>query len=389
MSSMPLIPFVSLPRKKWENDRQERKSRLYLPGISTNITEKSSNSSNQSLPTRYRYYRRKLFEENIENHSNLNDLTDENSEKPTFDLLQHLADLLPGEAINGRKPLKEADRTHLSSLKPPPKKRFFLSPILLYEGISKLIQKRKLQQQKIRKDPTIIEYESSIEKHDRYKQISWIIIQLQDEIDNFYITIRGLMLEMNLSYDLEEEILSIKQKIVVGQSLELTRLLSSQSGRPMSQAYVLREHIASASATLNAAVAMTANAAILPIEFGDEEDDIFKPTGSALIRRRRPLSTPLGNPNPATPLGNPNPATPLANRPIATPATSRSVASTSRIPPSSRYPSTPLATTRDVSTPIRTGRTSFILPNGGGSALPTPISTPSHKCFYRSKCYSA
>lgn len=144
--ALPMIPFTKVPPKIWKS-RQEKKNRLDLNGP-------------------FHFNRPPTPEDEIESNS------DSSSE---YDLLEHLASLLPGEVVDGKKPPKTANASHLDALqkiKPEPK-RSYLSKITGFLGEQRALERER------RKHHVIREYEEKIKRYEAEKEHQ-LQIQLQE-----------------------------------------------------------------------------------------------------------------------------------------------------------------------------------------------------------------
>lgn len=149
MATLPLIPFAKLPRKEWKNvpvtEGGELKPRIDLK----TLLLRDDNSDD---------------EENYE-EDEIDD--DSNASSEGYDLLQHLADLLPGEVTNGRKPVKEANLDHLADLKnlPPPSQRF-----KTIKAAYKWVMTMRARERTRRKHHVLLEYEKLVREFDGLQQ---------------------------------------------------------------------------------------------------------------------------------------------------------------------------------------------------------------------------
>lgn len=93
LGAAQVIPFHRPPKKEWKADA-EKKSRLFI-----DLT-KEEDGLDEEVPTYY--------EESS--------VSSEESEE-SFDMQEYVAGLLPGEVVDGKKPLKKANTDHLEELR--------------------------------------------------------------------------------------------------------------------------------------------------------------------------------------------------------------------------------------------------------------------------------
>jgi hypothetical protein len=120
----PTIPFASLPRKTYKKGPMtaggEMKPRLDLKKLfdENEVTDDYTNF---------------LYESSSDDDVIVRKGESDDDSGSEYDLLEHLAELLPGELDNGKKPPKEANTQHLQELRPIKKKidhlRFIKDPI--------------------------------------------------------------------------------------------------------------------------------------------------------------------------------------------------------------------------------------------------------------------
>jgi hypothetical protein len=136
-----IVPFHREPIKKWGQD-QEKKKRLVI-----NLDKEEDED---------------IDEENF-NSSYIKEEDSESESEEEFDLQQHLEDLLPGELVDGLKPAKEANRTHLEDLKHKPKR---VDRFRYIKDAFNFIQAARRRERERRKHYILMEWEDRIKEYD-------------------------------------------------------------------------------------------------------------------------------------------------------------------------------------------------------------------------------
>lgn len=147
--ALPLIPFASLPRREYKKGPVtiggEIKPRLDL----TKVFHEGDEDE---------YYE----EEEVA----LSD-SDSSSSSSEYDLLQHLADLLPGDLENGMKPTKEANNAHLADLKVVKRRPDRLKYV---KYAYRYVMTMRARERERRKHYIIKEYERKIKEFDELQK---------------------------------------------------------------------------------------------------------------------------------------------------------------------------------------------------------------------------
>ncbi len=132
------MPFIRPPKKEW-HDKMEKKERIVLSDSDESYDSYDSESNSES--------------------SSSSD-SDASSE---FDIQKHLADLLPGELVDGMKPTKKANDTHLSDLRYVKKKK---DKYRIFKLCYRAVKEWRAEERLRRKHHIIKEYEEKIKKFD-------------------------------------------------------------------------------------------------------------------------------------------------------------------------------------------------------------------------------
>jgi hypothetical protein len=140
LGAAQVVPFHRPPKKEW-NDGCEKKKRLVI-----DLTRDEDDDIEEENFTEY-----------------IEDDLSESSEDSGFDIVDHIADLLPGEIVDGKKPTKQANMSHLEDLRLVAKKADRLG---LFRRIYRFIQRKRAEERERRKHYILKEWEAMIMKYD-------------------------------------------------------------------------------------------------------------------------------------------------------------------------------------------------------------------------------
>jgi hypothetical protein len=147
MATLPHIPFARLPRREY------KKGPVSIGG-----------------DPKPRMDLEKFFkgeQDHDFNESDFDDDSDASSVESVYDLMQHVADLLPGDLEDGRKPKKEADMSHLQDLKVTKKKPDRLKYVKIVYNWVRTMRARERER---RKHYILREYEQRISDFDNLQK---------------------------------------------------------------------------------------------------------------------------------------------------------------------------------------------------------------------------
>eukprot|EP01032_Pedospumella_encystans_P007540 gene7540-9037_t len=132
-----IVPFHRPPKKEWKTGA-EKKKRLYID------LSKEEDGLEEEVPT--------FYEDDSE--------SSEESEE-SFDMQEYIAGLLPGEVVDGKKPLKKANTSHLEDLRVKKQKRDRWYFKMLFRFI---IRKRREERER-RKHYILKEWEKKLKEY--------------------------------------------------------------------------------------------------------------------------------------------------------------------------------------------------------------------------------
>jgi hypothetical protein len=138
---MQVVPFNRPPKKEWVNGA-EKKKRLTI-----DLTRDEDDD---------------IEDENFNDYE-VSSESSESSEEEIFDMQAYIADLLPGEVIDGMKPTKKANTAHLEDLRYKPKP---VDRLKYIKFIYRFIQRKRAQERERRKHYIIKEWEQKIKEYD-------------------------------------------------------------------------------------------------------------------------------------------------------------------------------------------------------------------------------
>lgn len=138
LGGVQVVPFHRPPKKEWKEDA-EKKKRLVI-----DLTRDEEDDIEEET-----------FVEYVDD--------DDSSDEDDFDIAQHIADLLPGEIIDGKKPVKQANTSHLEDLRYVAKRKKNFG---LVRRFYNFIQRKRAEERERRKHYILKEWEAKIKKYD-------------------------------------------------------------------------------------------------------------------------------------------------------------------------------------------------------------------------------
>ena len=140
LGSVQIVPFHRPPKKSWI-EGMEKKKRLRI-----DLTRDEDDDIEEEK-----------FQEYVSDDSS------ESSEDSGFDMMQHIADLLPGDLVDGHKPSKQANMSHLEDLRVVAKKN---DRVGIFRRFYRFIQRKRAEERERRKHYIIREWEEKIKEYD-------------------------------------------------------------------------------------------------------------------------------------------------------------------------------------------------------------------------------
>ena len=133
-----IVPFHRPPKKEWKTGA-EKKKRLYID------LSKEEDGLEEEVPT--------FYEDDSE--------SSEESEE-SFDMQEYIAGLLPGEVVDGKKPLKKANTSHLEELRVKKQKR---DRWKYFKMLFRFIIRKRREERERRKHYIIKEWEKKLKEY--------------------------------------------------------------------------------------------------------------------------------------------------------------------------------------------------------------------------------
>jgi hypothetical protein len=140
LGGVQIVPFHRPPKKEWK-EGAEKKKRLVI-----DLTGDEDDEIEEEK-----------FDEFVDDES------ESSEESEGFDMQQHIADLLPGDLVDGMKPTKQANMSHLMDLRvvAKPKDR-----IGMFRRFYRFIQRKRAEERERRKHYILREWEAKIQQYD-------------------------------------------------------------------------------------------------------------------------------------------------------------------------------------------------------------------------------
>mmetsp|Transcript_11258 Transcript_11258/g.19893 ORF Transcript_11258/g.19893 Transcript_11258/m.19893 type:complete len:225 (+) Transcript_11258:113-787(+) len=133
-----IVPFHRPPKKEWKTGA-EKKKRLYID------LSKEEDGLEEEVPT--------FYEDDSE--------SSEESEE-SFDMQEYIAGLLPGEVVDGKKPLKKANTSHLEELRVKKQKR---DRWKYFKMLFRFIIRKRREERERRKHYILKEWEKKLKEY--------------------------------------------------------------------------------------------------------------------------------------------------------------------------------------------------------------------------------
>ena len=141
LSGIQIVPFHRPPKKEWK-DGAEKKKRL--------VIDLSKDEDDD------------IEDEQFNNYIENSESSEEESEQE-FDMQRHIEDLLPGDLIDGMKPTKKANMSHLEDLRVVKTKG---ETFKYFRMVYRFIQRKRSEERERRKHYILKEWEERVKKYD-------------------------------------------------------------------------------------------------------------------------------------------------------------------------------------------------------------------------------
>lgn len=141
LGGVQVIPFHRPPKKRWE-DGVEKKKRLVID-LSKDEDE---DIEDETFTAEYEY-----------------DSESSEESEEGFDMQKHIEDLLPGDLVDGMKPTKAANASHLEDLRAVHKK---VDRFGMFKAFYRFIRRKRAEERERRKHYILKEWEAKIKLYD-------------------------------------------------------------------------------------------------------------------------------------------------------------------------------------------------------------------------------